>query len=274
MYCVIQEVQRKRPALYGEPLEIIPYPLEMSINGVEQVPKWCWRWSEERYARPHLEAYKITLHQSYREGGVVRKRQYSVCTMSYYDICESWWGDFIIGGENALAEKIGMDAAELCEIIDTKLEPLRERLEAEFHQSAEYIAYQEHRRVLDAHSEAQEAFCKRYGVDGDEYSRCYDVFGVLRNKGYLEQIKAQHKARKQAEREARSSYRERWCSTYERYTSGSYSAPAVSTYSDAEKEMLKQFYRVLVKKYHPDVSGADTEEEMKLLNRLKEAWGV
>ena len=37
--------------------------------------------------------------------------------MSYYDICENWWGDCIVGGENALAEKVGMDAAELYEIL-------------------------------------------------------------------------------------------------------------------------------------------------------------
>ena len=59
---------------------------------------------------------------------------------SYYNICENWWGDCIVGGENALAEKVGMDAAELYEIIEAKLGPLRERLEADFHQSAEYQA--------------------------------------------------------------------------------------------------------------------------------------
>lgn len=166
-----------------------------------------------------------------------------------------------------------MEAAELYEIIETKLEPLRERLEAEFHQSAEYIANQEHRRVLEANSKARSAFSKRYGVAGDEYDRCYDVFGVLRNKGYLEQIKAQHKARKQAEREARSSYQERWRSTYEHYTSGSYSVPAVSTYTAEETAILKQFYRSLSKTYHLN-PGKDTTAEMQLLNKLKEAWGV
>lgn len=275
MYCVIQEVRRKKPDPYGEHKEIIPYPLEMSINGVEQVPKWCWKWSEERYTRPHPEAYKITLHQSYREGGTVKKRQYSACTMSYYDICESWWGDCIIGGENALAEKTGMGAAELCEIIDTKLEPLRERLEAEFHQSAEYIAHQEHRRVLDANNKAKSAFSKRYGVDGDEYDRCYDVFGVLRNREYLEQIKAAHKARKQAERETWSSYRESWSGTYSEGSSRSYSIPSVSTYTAEETAILKQFYRSLSKTYHPDLNpGKDTTAQMQLLNKLKEAWGV
>jgi len=275
MYCVIQEVQRKKPNPYGEHKKIIPYPLEMSINGVEQTPEWRWKWSEERFERPRLEAYKITLHQSYREGGAVRKRQHSVCTMSYYDICETWWGDCIVGGEKALAEKLGMDATTVCEIIDAKLEPLRERLTTEFHQSAEYAAKQEHERIIADYQTAKSQFCRKYDVDGDEYDRCYDVFGVLRNKEYLEKIKAEHKARKQAEREANRRYRESWRSTYEQYTGGGYSAPSGSTYTEDERAILKRFYRSLSKTFHPDLNpGKDTTKEMQLLNKLKEAWGV
>lgn len=275
MYCVIQQVMRKKPDQYSEHKEIIPYPLNMSINGVEQVPIWRWKWSEERFERPRLEAYKISIHHSYREGGVVRKRQYAVCTMSYYDICENWWGDFIVGGENALAEKVGMDAAELYEIIEAKLVPLRERLEADFHQSAEYQAKQEHRRILDTHNKARDAFSKRYGVDGDEYDRCYDIFGVLRNKEYLAKIKADHKARKQEEQDRWSSYWESWGGTYSGGSSGGYSVPVRSTYTEAETATLKEFYKKLSKIYHPDLNpGADTTAAMQLLNKLKEVWGV
>lgn len=277
MYCVIQQVMRKKLDVLGEHKEIIPYPLEMSINGVAQVPIWRWDWSKERYERPHREAYKISLHQSFREGGAVRKRQHSVCTMSYYDLCDDcgWWGDFIIGGDSALAEKLNMDPAELCDIIESKLGPLRERLEADFQQSAEYQAKQEHQRVLDANSKARSAFSKRYGVDGDEYDRCYDVFGVLRNREYLEQVKAAHKARKQAEREAYRSYRESWGSNYSGGNSSSYSIPASSTYSEKETDMLEEFYKKLSKIYHPDLNpGTDTTAQMQLLNRLKESWKI
>jgi len=254
---------RKKPNLLGEYREIKAYPLEMSINGEEQVPLWHWKWSGGRFERPHLEAFKITIHHSYREGGRVKKRQYAVCTMSYYDICESWWADFIIGGEKALANKLGLDATVLYEIIGAKLDPLRERLEAEFHQSPEYIAKQEHRRILDTHSAARSAFCKKYEMDGDEYDRCYDVFGTLRNKEYLEQIKAQHRARR--------SYQESRRSTYEQYTSGGYSIQSASTYSEDERATLKKFYRSLSKTYHPDLNpDRDTTAEMKLLNKLKE----
>lgn len=82
MYCVIQQVMRKKPDPLGEYREIKAYPLEWSINDVPQVPAWRWEWSGGRFERPHLEAYKITIHQSYREGGKVRKRQYPPCRLT------------------------------------------------------------------------------------------------------------------------------------------------------------------------------------------------
>ena len=104
-------------------------------------------------------------------------------------------------------------------------------------------------------------------MDKDEYNRCFDVFGVLRNKEYLEQIKEQHKARKESERR----YRKTWGSTYEQSTAGGYSVPSVSTYSEDERAILKKFYRSLSKTYHPDLNpNEDTTEAMKLLNKLKE----
>jgi len=271
MFCVIQQVMRKKPDQRGEYKEIRAYPLEMSINGEAQIPLWRWEWSGGRFERPHLEAYKITLHQSYREDGKVKKRQYAVCTMSYYNICEIWWGDCIVGGEKALADKLGVEPADLYGLIDSKLEPLRKRLEAEFHQSAEYAAKQEHERIIADYQTAKSKFCRKYDVHGDEYDRCYDVFGSLRNKEYLEQIKAQHKARKESERR----YRESWHSTYRGDSSGSYSVPSVSTYTESERSILKQFYRSLSKAYHPDLNpGVDTTQQMQLLNRLKESWGI
>ena len=87
MYCVLQEIRRKKPDPYGEYKEIEAYQDSWTIEG--KPPAWSWRYTGGRFERPHLEAYKITLHQSYRENGAVRKRQYAVCTMSYYDFCSS-----------------------------------------------------------------------------------------------------------------------------------------------------------------------------------------
>lgn len=265
MYCVIQEVMRKKPNPYGEYQEIEAYQNEWHIDG--RPFTWGWRYAGGRFERPHLEAYKISIHHSYRKNGVVRKHQYPIQTMGYYDVVEYSLYDCADGSITAVAEKLGIDSAELYEIIEAKLEPLRERLEAEFHQSPEYIANQEHRRILDAHRAASAAFCKKYDVSEDEYNRCYDVFGVLRNLEYLEQIKAQHRAKRR--------YQESWSGTYERYTSGGYSVAASSTYSEGERALLKKFYRSLSKTYHPDLNpNEDTTEAMKLINRLKEQWGI
>lgn len=274
MYCVIQEVRRKKPDPYGEQLEIRAYQNQCRLD--ESKPyTWTYEYSEERFERPRLEAYKISIHQSFREGGVVRKHQYPIRTMSYYDIVEYGLYDCADSRIQATADNLGMDAAELYEIIEAKLDPLRERLEADFHQSAEYQAKQEHQRIVDAHRKARSAFSERYGVDGDEYDRCYDVFGVLRNKEYLAKIKADRKAWKQAEQARWSSYRESWSGTYSEGSSGGYSVPARSTYTEEEMAILKRFYRSLSKTYHPDLNpGKDTTAAMQLLNRLKETWGV
>lgn len=268
---MIQEVRRKKLSPYGEYRELEAYQNEWRIAGDDRPCTWSWRYTGGRFERPHLEAYKISVHHSYREGGAVRKRQYSIATMSYYEIAEYSLYDCADSRITATAEKLGLDPAELYEMIESKLEPLRERIEAEFHQSAEYITHQKHRRIIDDHMAAKSKFCSRYGVDEADYNRCYDVFGTLRNKEYLAEIKAQHKGRKESERR----YRESWRSTYERYTGGSYSVPSAGTYTEGETAILKQFYRSLSKTYHPDLNpNEDTTEAMKLLNRLKEQWGL
>lgn len=63
MYCVIQKTVRKKPNRYGEHLGIIAYQNQWRLD--ESKPfTWGWKYSEERFERPHHEAYKITLHQS------------------------------------------------------------------------------------------------------------------------------------------------------------------------------------------------------------------
>lgn len=263
MYCVIQETARKRSDRYGEPLAIIAYQNQWRLD--ESKPfTWGWKYSEERFERPHHEAYKITIHQSYREGGRVRKRQWTICTMSYYDVAEYSLYDCANSRIQAAAEKMDVTSSELYRLIESKLEPLRERLEAEFHQSPEYIARQEHERIIADYMTAQSEFCNRYDVGKDEFARCYDIFLTLQNAEYLERVKAKHKARK-------SRYQEYFRSS----SGGGYSIPTASTYTDDETDMLRQFYKVLAKKFHPDLNpGQDTTKAMQLLNRLKESWGV
>lgn len=274
MFCVIQQVQLKKPNQHGAYRDLVTELDGWTIEG--KPPVWRYRQTGERFDRPHREAYKISLHQSYRAGGRVKKRQFSICTMSYYDIVEFSLYDCADGAINAAVERAGMEYGELYDLIESKLAPLRERLEADFQQSEEYQTHRQHQQIIRAHREARSAFCEKYGVDGNEYDRCYDVFGTLRNPGYLKRLKQEHKARKQAEREARHRRRQTWQETFERFTSGGgYSAAPPGNYSADDTAILKQFYRVLSKTYHPDLNpGRDTTAEMQLLNRLKREWGV
>lgn len=70
-------------------------------------------------------------------------------------------------------------------------------------------------------------------------------------------------------------YYENFRSNYGGYNSGSYCGTAASNYNEADKAMLKKFYRTLSKAFHPDSNpDKDTSEEMKMLNRLKSDWGM
>ena len=72
---------------------------------------------------------------------------------------------------------------------------------AEFHQSDEYQTQQKHEQIIADYRTAKSQFASKYDVDKDEYDRCFDVFGILRNGAYLEQIKVDHKARKRSYQE-------------------------------------------------------------------------
>ena len=269
MFCVIQQVQLKKPNQYGAYRELVAERDSWIING--KPPLWRYRYAGERFDRPHLEAYKISIHQSYRECGRVRKKQYSIRTMSYYDIVEYSLIDCAGGAIDAAAKQLGIECDTIYNLVETKLTPLRERLEADFHQSEEYQTAKRHRQIINDHIKTRSDFCAKYGVDGDEYDRCFDVFGMLRNEAYLKQIQRDHKNRQKAEREARRRARQAW----QEYASGSYSSGLSSNYSADETAMLKQLYKVLSKKYHPDLNpGKDTTAEMQLLNRLKQVFGI
>lgn len=265
MFCVIQEVQLKRPNRYGA------YKvLEAYQESWGDPPKWAYHYTGDRFERPHHEAYKITLHESYREGGQVRKRQFSVCTMSYYDVVEYSLYDCADMRISALADRLEVSAGVLYDLIEAKLGPLLERLELDWRQSEEYQTKEAHQRIIADHLERRSKFAREYDVDASEYDRCYDVFGVLRNEKHLKAIQRRHKANQSYERARQSSEK-----TYSDFFGGGYAKTICNTYTEEEQARLKRFYRDLTKLYHPDLNpGKDTTAEMQLINKLKEAWGV
>lgn len=279
MYCVIQEIEIKKiPA--GEAREIEAYETTWTIDGVKG-STWGYRYSDEHFDRPVRKAYRISIHESYREGGKVKKKHTVICTIGYYDLVDwgSWIGDYITGSRwKEKVELIGLPEDELVDLIYKKFQPVIDRVEAEFQQTEEYRAREEHRRILKEHNQRVEAFKEKYDASESEYNHCYDVFGNLRSPNALKKVKADYKAKREYERRSREQsrgYYERFFNNYSEKNESSYGGNISDNYSEDNKAMLKKFYRTLSKVYHPDSNpGVDTSEEMKLLNQIKNDWGV
>lgn len=270
MFCVIQKIVNKKPNEFGGHKELLVDSYTFGIVGQEQKTKYTYKYSDERFERPVKDAYKISIHESYRDdSGRVKKKQWAICTMGYYSLLESWAGDYLTKRE--LEEKIksmGISEDELWEMVYKKLDPLVEKATTDFQQTEEYKAKQKHDAILAAHREAEKAFEEIYG--DDTYFYCYDIFGELRNAAYLEKVKADKIAQDEY---TKRSYQSRQESNYNSYSSGSYFAKSNSTYNEDEKKMLKKIYREASKKFHPDVAN-DDGSMMKFLTRLKEEWGI
>lgn len=279
MYCVIQEVSIKSIPK-GEPKAIEVEESRWIMNG-ESYCSYGYRYSNDYFERPVKKSFRISIHESFRENGKVRKKQTVICTIGYYDIVDfgSWVGDYITGSRwNEKLKAIGLPENDLVEMIYKKFQPIIDRVEAEFQQTDEYRAREAHREIFREHEQRIEAFTEKYSVSREEYSRCYDIFGELRNPEYLKKIKAAYKARKEYERRSRQqsrSYYENFHSNYSGGRNNGYCGNHVNTYSEEDKAMLKKFYRTLSKVFHPDSNpGKDTLAEMKMLNQIKNEWGI
>ena len=178
--------------------------------------------------------------------------------------------DYIDSGIQRAAAAFNADYETLYNLVESKIKPLADGIVKEFHKTEEYKARRQREKLEKAHRKAKKQFGKMYGVDPDEYDACYDIFGVLREEDYLNEIIRQYE-RQQAYR----SYQQSWGSDYSGGGSGSYSAAVSSTHTEEEKAILRQFYKTLAKAYHPDLNpGGNTTKAMALLNRLKESWGL
>lgn len=277
MFCVIQEIKTHKPST-GEPKRIEVYRNSWKMSN-EEYYSYGWRYSKERFERPLKPSYRISIHQSYRENGKVKKKQLVICTMQYYSIIDwgSWIGDSVIGGLSVKAEILGISEDELSDMIYEKFQPIIDKIQTEYERTEEYKVKEEHKRIINEYEHKKSEFAKEYEVDRNEYDKCYDVFGELRNAECLEKIKRGYKQRKEYEEKSRS-YQDKFWSNYSKYFGSggsSYHNSISDNHTEDDKEILKQFYRVLSKKFHPDSNpDIDTSKEMQLLNRLKNEWGV
>lgn len=267
MYCVIQEIELRKENPYGHYKELEVYKNKWFINGMDG-GSYSYRYDGERFKRLIKKAYKISLHKSYREDGKVKKKQYSVCTMSYYDLLEFSLYDCASGRIERLSEELKMNEDDIYNLIYSKLDLLIEKVEKEYHQTEEYKTHKKHEDILKKYREEKQKFEDEYSSDSYDYY--YDVFGVLRESEKFEAFKQQYEASKTYQ----SSYQESYYSNYNSYNfNSSYSTKKQSNYTEEEKGYLKKIYRAAAAKLHPDVI-KDDGEGMKFLNDLKEQWGI
>lgn len=273
MYCIVQVLKRKKPNPYGEYREYEVGSMTIQFQDGTSKTKYSYypKYESGRFERPHRESYKISIHESRRDGGKVVKKQCAIGTVGYYDLLQWCLYDYIDKGVGRAVEMFGVDYETLYKLVEDKMQPIIEKITKEFHRSEEYKAERQRKKLEKAYQRAKKQFGAQYDVDPDEYDYCYNIFGELMEKAYLDKIIQQYEQKQKAQ----SSYRKSWGSTYGQYSSSSYSIPPVSTYSEDETAILKQFYRALAKQFHPDVNhDRDTTRELQLLNRLKEQWGV
>lgn len=276
MYCVIQEIETKKvPA--GEPKKIEVHESSWSMNG-EPYTTYRYEYSQERYERKVRKAYRISIHESFREGSRIRKKQTVICTIGYYDLVDlSWIGDYVRGRWSDKVKAVGIPEEELDKMIYEKLQPLINQVQAEYHQTEEYKAQKEHSRIFKEHRQRVEDFKNKYDAGENDYDQCFDVFGTLRNPDRLNEIEESYRQKQEYERKSQENSRSYYDNSYSNYnqTGSKGFNPMGSQIGEDNKAIFKQFYRTLSKIYHPDSNpGKDTSEEMKALNQLKSDWGV
>jgi hypothetical protein len=260
MYCVIQEVGLKK-ASKGNSKRLEVYTWDWTING-KYIKKYTYRKSSECFDRPIKKAYKISIHESYRENGTVKKRQWHIDTLEHYMLIE--YGFELPTYKNDMDKKVqemGVTEDEMYEIIYKKLDPLIEKITKEYHKTDEYKVILEQRKNIELHNRNEQEFKEKY--NSDEYDLCYDIFGELRNKDELERIKRENKESQEYQRKSYENFRNNYS-----YSSSSYQLNNLSNYNDSEKKLIKEAFNLLSHKHHPDKGGST--ETMSIINNLKD----
>lgn len=275
MFCVIQELDVKKPNKHGRPKELKSEYMQVIMDGIDY-GHYYYTYSSERFERPIKKAYKISIHESYRENGKPKKKQFVLCTVNYYDFADNWFSpyDYCNSKMQEVASELNVDIEAIYELVEAKTGPLIIKIQEEFKRTEEYKTHKEHERITSLYAINKIQFTEKYQCDKDKYDEIYNVFGDLMNSKELEEVKEQYKAKKEYE-ERSNSYQEQHYSNYNSYNKSSYYNNISSTHKEENRETLKQFYRVLSKKFHPDSNpNKDTSEQMKLLNKLKDEWKV
>lgn len=128
MCCYIQEIKLKNTKYQGKAKAI--EPIQYTFNGKTI---YSYTMSEERFKRDKNISYKITIQHSYREDGdgKVKKKQWHICNMNYYNIADNgfWIGDYMTSKKlEKILSETGLDEETFYNMIEEKLGPLADTI--------------------------------------------------------------------------------------------------------------------------------------------------
>jgi len=204
MFCVIQEIQLKKPNTHGAWREYEVTDTQITTNGITTHHYGYFPVHDtSRFERPHREAYRISLHFSYRQDGKPRKRQYSLCTASWYDFVDGYFSLYDWAGSRIerAAEAECVDIDQIYNIVEAKISPLEKEIKKQFQKTEEYKAEKAREKLLKDYQKRKKEFAKQYGQPEAAYDNIFDVFGTLRDADYL--------ARLQREKQQERAWKER-----------------------------------------------------------------
>lgn len=210
MYCVIQEIKTKKPNKNGAYKTLEVY---VSYNSNSR-DKYNYRRTGDRFERLIKKAYKISLHESYREHGKIKKKQYSIGTVGYYDVAEWDLYSYCDRKIKSVADQLNIPQDNVYDLIYEKYSDLEGKIQQEFQQSVEYKTDKKHTEIIQKYIRDKADFADKYHVSDSEYDYCYNVFGVVVNQEYLKQIIENAKA---YEENQKNSYYNSDSSNYSNY---------------------------------------------------------
>lgn len=261
MYCVIQKLKVKSPSSISfiKNINVVTHDNDVvTTYGYETVEEEL-----KSYTR-----YKISLHESYREDGVIKKRQYYIITIDALDL--AYYGYYpvedLVSKEKLeyIKKQTSKTNEEIEEIFRSKVEPLTNKMKQCLEQKELYKTHQRHLETLSYYRMKKCDFEKVYGVG--TYNQCYNIFGTLMNYDRLQELKSIKREREEQERSYQNYKNSNYWNNF-----NSYFNKQSSNYTEQETKLLKEAFKLLAKKYHPDKNpDNDTTEIMAAINNLKD----
>jgi hypothetical protein len=131
----------------------------MTISSNDEEPEtiYDYSYSSERFERLNMDTYKISIHKSFREQGQVKKKQWVICTMDYYDLVDGTWaGDCVVSSSLKIKlQEMQMDESTLWDLVYDKLQPLIDKALVEYHATEEYKTYKRNSEIVRTYEETK-----------------------------------------------------------------------------------------------------------------------